>query len=245
MHGLAPVEQQRLHRAVVEQEQLLAHAQLAHRLPVGALEHVAAGHRRAHHQQRHGARRDRGGQRVAAQPPLAVLDVEAGERRHAAGQPHAVHEPGVGRVGEHDLVAAVDRREQDVEHGLGAAAGDHDLGLRVVAVAGARGEVVGDRGAQVGVAREGQPRVGLRALDRRGGDGGRLRRERQVGVQVLEPQQPVVARRAGGGRDAVDAEAGHLREAAGPWEVARGGHRHLLVAVMTSSVPPASPPIAS
>ena len=69
----------------------------------------------------------RGRQRAPVQPPLAVDDRQRREHRHAARQPHAVDEPRVDRVGQHDLVARVDRRQQDVEHALGPAAGDDDL----------------------------------------------------------------------------------------------------------------------
>jgi hypothetical protein len=67
---------------------------------------------------------------------------------------------GVGRVGDDHLVARVHGGEQYVEQALRAAAGDDDLALRVVAMAGLFGGEVGDRLAQVEVAGDRQPAVG-------------------------------------------------------------------------------------
>ena len=140
------------------------------------------------------------------EPPFAVLDRQRRERRRAAGEPHAVHEAGVDRVGEDDLVAGIDRREQHVEHALAAAARDHDLALGVVGRAVALRDVVGDRRAQVEIAGERQPRVADRVVERLARDLPRLGRKRQVGVQVLEPEHVGIGDRRG---HPVDAEAGH------------------------------------
>ena len=94
---------------------------------------------------------------------------------------------------------------------------DHDLGLGVVPVAGPLGGEVGDRGAQVVVAGERQPAVRFGGLQALGGDADGLGRERQVGVEVLHPQDRPVGIRlrgtVGRGGDAVDAEAANGFEA--------------------------------
>ena len=75
-------------------------------------------------------------------------------------------------------------------------------------------DVVGDRGAQVVVAGERQPRVRRRVVERRARHLDGLGRQRQVGVEVLQPQHRAVARRVVGGRgDLVDAEADDVVQA--------------------------------
>ncbi len=180
-------------------------ADCRHRGPVVGVEHAAGRHRRAHHQQRGGALAHRCRERIAVEPPLAVDDRQRREHRHAARQPHAVHEPGVDRVGEHDLVARIERGQQHVEHALGPAAGDDDLAHRVVDAAVAGRDVLRDRRPQPEIAGERQPRVRDRVVERGARDGDRLGRQAEIGVEVLQPQNVGVEHRRG---HAVDAEAG-------------------------------------
>ena len=51
--------------------------------------------------------------------------------RHAAGQPHPVQKPRIGRVGDDDLVADFDRRQQGIEDAGQAAGGDDAVAARV------------------------------------------------------------------------------------------------------------------
>ena len=108
-----------------------------------------------------------------------------------------IDDPGVGRVGDDDLVAGAHGRQESVQQSFHPAAGDDDLALRVVAVPGALGSEVGDRLPQRHIAGEREPAVRLGLLERlaRGRDG--LGRERQVGVQVLEAENRPLGVRPG------------------------------------------------
>ena len=160
--------------------------------PIAGVQHAAGRHRRAHHQQRDGPVRHGRGEGEAVEPPLAVDHGQRREHRHAARQPHTVDEPRVDRVGEHDLVAGIERRQQHVQHALGAAARHDDLGLRVIDAPVPRRDVVGDRRPQPQVAGERQPRVRDRVLERRARDRHRLRRQRRGRCRG----SPAAARRA-------------------------------------------------
>ncbi len=211
MDELAPVVEERLHRGVVDERQVVLTAQVARERPVLPREGSARRHRRAHQHHRRGLRADRGRERVLVEPPFSVDDAKRREDRRAAREMDPVHDPRVGRVGDDDLVARVDGREEAVEEPRQAARGDDQLGLRVVAMARSRRGEVRDRGAQVEVALEREPAVRLGPAEGRLRLGQRLRRERQVRVEVLEPQdRPArVGRRdpLGGGRDDVQADA--------------------------------------
>ena len=138
-------------------------------------------------------------------------DVQRHEAGDGADEAHPVEHAGVGRVGEHDLVAGVGEAEERVEHRVALAGGDHDL-PRVVARAAAALDRRRDRLLQVVPAREGQPAVRVVGADRLAG---RLQRgggRRDVRVEVLEPQHLRVV--AGRGGDPVDAEAGDVLEPA-------------------------------
>src|SRR5205085_11986298 len=110
-----------------------------------------------------------------------------------------------------DLVAVAHRREQGVQEALHPAAGDDELALRVVPVARASGGEVRDRRSQLQVARERQPAVRGRRLERLARHAHRLARQRQIGVEVLHPENRPARVRAcglvGRGGDSVDPEA--------------------------------------
>ena len=108
--------------------------------------------------------------------------------RRPAGEVDAVDEARVRRVGDDHLVARVHGHQQRVEDAFEASARDHDLALRIVGVAGASGEKGGDRLAQLDVAGERQPAVCLRRLQAPGRHADRLRRQGQVGVEVLHAE---------------------------------------------------------
>ena len=105
-----------LHRRVDDEEQIALAAEIRDGAPRFAIEHRAGGHRRAHHQEharpigdgRAQTRRGRGSSRRPSGSSRA-------RPRHAAGDANPVQQPGVDRIGEHDLVARLERREQDVE----------------------------------------------------------------------------------------------------------------------------------
>jgi hypothetical protein len=143
----------------------------------------------------------------------AAIGRQAG---NAAGEPGAVDDAGVRGVAEQHLVARIDDGEHDLEDRRGAAAGHDDLALGVVAAAGALGQEVADRRAQIAIAGEGQPAVGLRRLEAPDRLGDRLGRERQVGVEVLQPEH--VAPGVGRVRQPVDAEAADVLQPLRPLE---------------------------
>jgi hypothetical protein len=82
-------------------------------------------------------------------------------------------------------------------------------------VARALGGEVGDGRAELEVACEGKPAVRLGRVEPGDGLGNGLRRQRQVGVEVLHPEDGVSAR-IGRGRDAVDAETDDRLDSLGP-----------------------------
>ena len=183
-----PVVEDPFHRGVVDEEEVSLPAEIADELPVGLVERASRRHRGAHEQQGRGSIAHGGGERVPVEPPLALGHPERHGSRRPAGEVDAVDEAGVGRIGDDHLVAGVDRHQKRVEDAFEASAGDHDLALRVVGVARASGEEGGDRLAQLHVAGEREPAVRLRRLQAPGRDADRLRRQRQVGVEVLHAQ---------------------------------------------------------
>jgi hypothetical protein len=102
------------------------------------------------------------------------------------------------------LVARIDQGQDGVEQGLGGAAGDGDLGLRIDGVAVARLEVGGDGMAQAGQPGGGRVLVAVTGDGPRRGlldEGGRG----EVGEALAEVDRAVL-----------DGQAGHLGEDRGP-----------------------------
>ena len=221
MDERAAVEEQALHRGVVDEEEVALAAEVADREPVVLVEPAARGHGRAHEEKAGGLRADEVVQPVAVEAPAVLLGEERDEARCAAREADAVDDPRVGRVGDDHLVARIHGAEEGVQEALHSAGGDDDLALGVVAVAGALGGEVRDRGAQVEVAGEGEPAVRLRVVELRARDLERLGREREVGVEVLHAKDraavasPCFLRGSG---DAVDSEADDLVQALCPFD---------------------------
>ena len=213
------VEEQALHRGVVDEEEVALPAEVADREPVVLVEVAARGHGRAHEQEAGGLRADQVVEPAAVEAPAVLLGEERDEARCAAREANAVDDPCVGRVGDDHLVARIHGAEEGVQQAFHPARGDDDLALGVVAVAGALGGEVRDRGAQVEVAGEGEPAVRLRVVELRARDLERLGREREVGVEVLHAEDraavaaPCFLRGSG---DAVDSEADDSLQPLGP-----------------------------
>ncbi len=191
------------------------------REPVVLVEIAARGHGRAHEEKAGGLWADEVVEPAAVEAPAVLLGEERDEARFAAREADAVDDPCVGGVGDDHLVARIHGAEEGVQEAFHAARGDDDLALGVVAVAGALGREVRDRGAQVEVAGEGEPAVRSRVVELRARDLERLGRERQVGVEVLHAEDraavasPCFLRGSG---DAVDSEADNPLEPFRPFD---------------------------
>jgi hypothetical protein len=70
------VEEEALHRGVVDQEEVVLAAEVADEPPVLLVERAARGHGRAHEEHPRRSWPDRGGERVAVEVPLAAYDLE-------------------------------------------------------------------------------------------------------------------------------------------------------------------------
>jgi hypothetical protein len=145
-------------------------------------------HRRAHEQHDGRAWRDRGRERLGVDAPAVGPRRRGHEPGHAAREPHAVHEPGVDRVAQHDLLAGLDGREQYVEDPVEAAHRAEALGVRVVRAAGERPDVPRGRLPERAPPLEREPAVRRVVVDRGAGQVQRDLRWPEVGVEVLEPQ---------------------------------------------------------
>ena len=66
--------------------------------------------------------------------PALSLDLVS-EHLDAAGQPHALGHPVIGRVRHQDPVALVDVAQENVEHGFAGGGGDDHLAVGIVAQA--------------------------------------------------------------------------------------------------------------
>jgi hypothetical protein len=205
VHEPAPVEEEPLHCSVVDQKEVALAAQVADRAPVVLVEVAPRRHRRAHEQEAGCLGPDDALERIPVEAPAALFGDEAHERGRAACESDAVDDPGVRRIGDDDLVAWIDQREDDVQQAFHPADGDDDLPNRVVAMTGALGGEVRDRRAEIEVAGEWKPAVGLGGLEEAGRLRYGLRRERQVGVEVFHPEDRASSG-VGRGRHAIDPE---------------------------------------
>ena len=208
------VEEEALHGGVVDEEEVLLAAEVADDPPVLLVEVAARGHRGAHEQETGRRRADDLREGVAVEAPAVVLGHEGDKARRPACEADAVDDARVGRVGDDDLVVLVHEREHRVQEPLHTSGGDDDLANRVVAVAGPLGREVGDGRAEIEVAGEGKPAVGLGRVEAGDRLGNGLGRQREVGVEVLHPQDGAPAR-VGRGGDLVDAKAPDRLDALG------------------------------
>lgn len=154
--------------------------------------------------------------RSASRPP------QAGSRRAAARRRPAgpVHQAGVDGVEQHDLLPRLDGREQRVRDPVQAVGHADALGAAVVTDSGEAANMGGRRRTQRPVPLERQIGVGRVVVDSVAGHlpghGGRG----DVGVEVLQPQEPGVVRGVGGIPDLVDADAGDVTQAGNSHQIA-------------------------
>ena len=226
---LAAVEEDPLHRRVDDEEKVALAAELRDDVPRLPIEHRARRHRRAHHQEHARAIVDGGAEAVEVEAPAGRARLEPGEAWHAAGDPHPVQQPGVDRIGEHDLVARLERGEQDVEDPVQAAGGDQRL--TPVDLVHAAADVGGDGSSQPLVPGEREVAVRVVVVDR---GAGRLERSGEgpkIRVEVLEPEELGVGRAVGGVAHAVDADPGNTLETGDRHRAGSGERQHGLAAL--------------
>ena len=187
MHDGPAVEDDPLHQRPVEQPEVVLADDLGDGLPFLRLEHAAGRERRIHQEEDARARAGRGTEGVEVEPPRAVAHLQRHEARQRARQPDPVDHARVHGVCDEHLVARIGEREQRVEQSVPLAAGDHDLGPRVVGPPAAALDVRCDRALDVEAAGEREVAVELVEAGRCARRLDRLGRRRQVGVEVLEP----------------------------------------------------------
>lgn len=177
--------------------------------PVVAVERAARRHRGRHQQHGPRLRPDRVAQRLAVERPGAARgETEGHEAGHAAGEANPVDEAGIGGIGHDDLVADLDRREENVEDPRQPAGRDDAVPLAGIGDPRQSGDVAGSRLAQPALADERQVAVvrflgrgAPRPLDRLGIG-------RDVDVEILQPQE-IAARGIRDRPHAVDADPGN------------------------------------
>ena len=203
-----------LHGGVVQEPGVRLAAEVGHGLPFRSGQNSAARHRRAHHQ--HDARPAfaGGAERVHVEAPAAPLGPIRHQHRRAAGDPDAVEQPDVDRIGRDHGVAGFEEREQGRQDAAEAARGD-EAGSPPIVVEPGQGTDVRGRGPAQDVGPEERQiavRVVLvhRAPRRLEGGGGRA----EVRVEVLEAQHGGIGQRVGLIAHPVDADARHAAEPA-------------------------------
>src|SRR5205814_9052514 len=108
----------------------------------------------------------RGGQGLRIERPLSVDDAKRYGPLACAHKADTVEQPGVRRIGEHNLVSRIRQAKEGVQHRIAFAASDHDLSASIARPAAAL-DVCGYRLLEIVAASEGQPAVRFVLADRR------------------------------------------------------------------------------
>jgi hypothetical protein len=133
-----------------------------------------------------------------------LVTAQRHEPRHGADEAHPLDHPGVGRVGDDDLVAGVGEREQGIEHVVAVALRDDDLAIRVVRRAPSALDQPSHRFLHLVEPRKRQVGVGLVAADRGARHIHDVWMRRHIGIEILKPQNLRIRPRGRG--HAVDAK---------------------------------------
>ena len=182
------------------------------RIEMLAAQDRAGGHDRAHQQHRGGARPDGRRELARVGSPPARAGGAGHEPGHAARQADPVDQPGIDRVADHHLLAGFHGGQQHVQDPV-QSPGDADaLGTGVIAAAGGSGHVRAGGLTQRQMTLERQVTVRVITID--GGVRGLQchRRRPQIGVQVLQPQNPRISRGVGGIANLVHPDSGNVTQ---------------------------------